>query len=35
MIKIFGKIDIYKNYDLNVTGYTIFGWSHDEKKKVI
>ena len=31
--KNFGKIDIYKNYDLNVTGYTIFGWSHDEKKK--
>ena len=33
--KNFGKIDIYKNYDLNVTGYTIFGWSHDEKKSYI
>ena len=28
-----GKIDLYKNYDINVTGYTIFGWIHDEKNQ--
>ena len=28
-----GKIDLYKNYDINVTGYTIFGWTHDEKNQ--
>ncbi len=31
--KISAKIDLYKNYDLDVTGYTIFGWSHDQKNQ--
>lgn len=32
--KFLGKIELYKNYDHEVTGYTIFGWAHDTKKEI-
>ena len=31
--KLDSKIDVYKNYSIDVTGYTLFGWTHDKNNK--